>query len=225
MKKLIPFISAAIASLFGCNTPIENKTASNSNTEQAPAWLGEDVLDMIKEQHSGVLEPYDTAKARLLEETETPLIKLSGVVFPKKENETHTTVAELNSKIKSKGCSAFILQRNFNLSNEPDLIAVVNTTDKYIILKDVATDGINFDIDNDSLIAIIKDFDKKYSLDLVGASRDWCEFNIRIAPADWLSFANEVYTICPDVIDQGTETVEELAEEMKNTGTLYLWWD
>ena len=39
------------------------------------------------------------------------------------------------------------------------------------------------------------------------------------------AFAREVYAFCPDVVDQGTETVEALAAEMKQENTVYLWWD
>jgi hypothetical protein len=40
-----------------------------------------------------------------------------------------------------------------------------------------------------------------------------------------LEFAKEVYQFCPDVVDQGTETVEALASERKRTNRVYLWWD
>jgi hypothetical protein len=60
---------------------------------------------------------------------------------------------------------------------------------------------------------------------LVGASGDWCEFKIEKEPADWMVFANEAYAVCPDIVDQGTGSVEALAEEMKNTRRLYFWWD
>jgi hypothetical protein len=31
-----------------------------------------------------------------------------------------------------------------------------------------------------------------------------------------------IYYFCPDVVEQGAETVEALAEEMQRTGTIYL---
>ena len=93
------------------------------------------------------------------------------------------------------------------------------------MLKQIATDGINWDITNDSLISIIKTFDKKYSLELIGASGDWCEFIIHKEPKSWTRFAKEVYKVCPDVVDQGAGTVQALADEMQRTKRLYFWWD
>jgi hypothetical protein len=92
-------------------------------------------------------------------------------------------------------------------------------------LKQVETDGINYDITNDSLIKIVKKFDEKYSLELIGASGDWCDFYVNSEPKDWNEFAKEVYKVCPDVVDQGAGTVEALADEMKKTKRLYFWWD
>jgi Domain of unknown function (DUF4253) len=37
--------------------------------------------------------------------------------------------------------------------------------------------------------------------------------------------AAEVYELCPDVVDQGTMTVEVLEEENKASGRIFLWWD
>jgi len=39
------------------------------------------------------------------------------------------------------------------------------------------------------------------------------------------AFAEEVYQFCPDVVDQGAGSIDALAEEMKRTNALFLWWD
>ncbi|MET0393704.1 MAG: DUF4253 domain-containing protein [Chitinophagaceae bacterium] len=127
--------------------------------------------------------------------------------------------------VQAKGYSIFLLENNFGFNNEPDRIGVLKTTDKYTILEQVGTDGINHDITNDSLITLVKNFDKKYSLELIAASGDWCEFIIHNEPESWMQMANEVYKVCPDVVDQGTDTVQALADELKKTKRLYFWWD
>jgi hypothetical protein len=35
------------------------------------------------------------------------------------------------------------------------------------------------------------------------------------------TLAQQMYDLCPDIVDQGTGTVEELSE----SGRLFLWWD
>lgn len=134
-------------------------------------------------------------------------------------------VFKLKDGLTKKGYSIFLLENNFGYDNKPDNVAVLKTTDKYAVLKQIETDGINYEITNDSLISIIKQFDKQYSLELIGASGDWCEFVVHNEPANWTAFAQQVYKFCPDVVDQGTGTVEELAKEMEQTKRLYFWWD
>lgn len=34
-----------------------------------------------------------------------------------------------------------------------------------------------------------------------------------------------MYEFCPDIVEQGTESIEELVEEIKKTKKLFLWWD
>jgi hypothetical protein len=158
-------------------------------------------------------------------EFESDPIFLKGLVFTEANSKSYDLVFTLKDKLKEDGYSIFLLENNFNSNNKPDNIGILKTTDKYTVLKQIGTDGINWDITNDSLISIIKAFDKKYSLELIGASGDWCEFIIHNEPKSWTQFAKEVYKVCPDVVDQGTGTVKALADEMKKTKRLYFWWD
>jgi len=148
-----------------------------------------------------------------------------GLLFNAATNQTQIIVNSLYDSFQNKGYTIFVLDLNFGFQNKPDIIAILSSTDKYQILTQVQTDGINWEIDNDSLINIIKRFDKKYSLELVGAGDDWCEFTINKQITDWMALAKEAYKVCPDVVEQGTGTVEILAEEMKRTNRLYFWWD
>ncbi len=75
------------------------------------------------------------------------------------------------------------------------------------------------------VIARLKKWDAEFGLVLSGVGFDWMEAQFQRQPANMLEFAKEVYAFCPDVVDQGTETVEALAKEMKRTNTLFLWWD
>lgn len=62
-------------------------------------------------------------------------------------------------------------------------------------------------------------------MEIVGAGGDWIEAEFVNQPKHMQVFAEEVYEFCPDVVDQGTDTVEALAEEMQETNLLFLWWD
>lgn len=151
--------------------------------------------------------------------------ELPGFLFNADSANSDIIVNNLYDDFQQKGYTIFTLENNFGIGNKPDIVGILKSVDKYEILKQIQTDGINWDIDNDSLINLIKRFDKKYSLQLIGASGDWCEFKINKEPQNWLMLAKEAYKVCPDIVDQGAQTVERLAEEMKKTKRLYFWWD
>ena len=75
------------------------------------------------------------------------------------------------------------------------------------------------------MIERLKKWDAEYGLVLRGVGFDWVEAEFKKQPADMRAFAEEVFKFCPDVVTQGTETVERLADEMQRENTLYLWWE
>ena len=190
--------------------------------------LDTSIIKDLRQFNSNKIEPFHYSLGKSFTkdgEIESNPIFLKGLVLKETNSKSYDLVFSLKDKLKEKGYSIFLLENNFNINNKPDNIGILKTTDKYTILQQIATDGINYNITNDSLISIIKVFDKKYNLELIGASGDWCEFIIHNEPNSWTQFAEEVYEVCPDVVDQGTETVQALADIMKKTKRLYFWWD
>jgi len=186
------------------------------------------IIQRIRLFNSNKIEAFHYSLSKMYAdgyETELDPIHLPGLVFSEINSKSYDLVYKLKDEFRKKGYTIFLLENNFNINNEPDIIGVLKTTDKYSILQQISTNGINYDITTDSLIKIIRVFDEKYNLELVGASGDWCEFDIVNEPEDWLKFAAEVYAVCPDVVDQGSGTIEALADEMKKSKRLFLWWD
>ncbi|MDQ0230125.1 hypothetical protein J2S19_001377 [Metabacillus malikii] len=42
---------------------------------------------------------------------------------------------------------------------------------------------------------------------------------------EFTTLAHEMYDFCPDIVDQGTGSIENLIEELIETENLFLWWD
>jgi hypothetical protein len=126
-------------------------------------------------------------------------------------------------RLKEKGYLIFTSEDNFSMKN--DKVAVLRAKDQFEILLTMQTDGVNYDLDNAMIIEKLKAWNGKAPFEIVGAGMDWLEARFVEQPEDMLAFSEEVYEFCPDVVDQGTETVQALAAEMKKTNTLYLWWD
>ena len=121
------------------------------------------------------------------------------------------------------GYQVFIHHRGFGF--EPDRLAILKDTDPFAIVKLSRTDGINYDIEHEAVLARLQEWHARYGLDILGADLDWVEAEFVNPPSDMQTFALEVFEFCPDVVHQGTGSVEALAKEMRSSNTLYLWWD
>jgi hypothetical protein len=49
--------------------------------------------------------------------------------------------------------------------------------------------------------------------------------SLTTAIADAPALAQRMHAFCPDIVDQGHETVEALAEWLAKSRRLYFWWD
>lgn len=235
MRKTIQLFLASFAFLgiLSCNRETSNTeetTLSNYDKKLADSLkIDLSIIKELKQHTTAGLEPFHYSLSKQLNADHTEIeidpIKLNGLVFKETPENTQTLINELQAGFKAKGYYLFTVEQNFGIGGNKDVMAILKTTDQYEVIKQIKTDGINYDIDTDSLINIVKGFDSKYSLSLTGTSGDWCEFKINKEPADWLAFAKEAYAVCPDIVDQGTGTVEALADELKRTKKLYFWWD
>lgn len=159
------------------------------------------------------------------EERELAPIYMPGFVFEETEINTEKVLEELHDPLKAKGYYLFVLERNYGIAGQKDMMAILKTTDQFEVLKHIETNGINYDIDNDSVVSIMRDLDKKYQFDLIGANGEWCEFTIKSEDVDWKKLAEDAYRVCPDLIDQGEGSLEDLVTSMQQTKRLYFWWD
>ncbi|WP_286237804.1 DUF4253 domain-containing protein [Neptuniibacter halophilus] len=76
--------------------------------------------------------------------------------------------------------------------------------------------------------AIWKRWQKLYGAHIVGVSNDVIEAHVKQPPAtqeEALKLAWEQYLYCPDIVEQGVESVAKLAEVLINHDCWYFWWD
>jgi hypothetical protein len=98
-------------------------------------------------------------------------------------------------------------------------------TSQFDILRIAASDAVNFDKGTEDLIKQIQAWDIVYGVDIFQAETDTIQLRLIKIPSDLKKFAKEVYEFCPDIVDQGVGTIEQLAKEIGTTGKLMLWWD
>ena len=147
---------------------------------------------------------------------------IDGLVIEATSGTGDATLDQVRLQLHGTPFRAYLNDRHYGYG--PDKIAIVRTDDVgYLAI--VRTDGVNRDVTHAQVIERYKAWTAKYGLVLVGAGQDWLEAKFRTPPRDWNAFAEEVAKFCPDVVEQGTGSVEGLAREMAESNSVYLWWD
>jgi len=143
----------------------------------------------------------------------------SWTTTPSEENAIKIVLDNLDY-FKKQGKYIFISEVGFKIG----LTGV--TSDPYKLMEYAETNGVNYNIETKDIIEKYKKWDKEFGIIPIGIGFDFCECKIKnTKDIDFKKLANEVYEFCPDAVDQGTETVEALEEEIKRTGIIFLWWD
>lgn len=217
--------------LFSCAGPTGNGAYPLTKSEQAicdSLHLNPVIIQDLRKYSPEVVAPFHYSLGKMYsgnKVTELDPIRLPGIIFNETWDNAYELIYTLKDRLRNQGYTIFKVELTGDAGNRQHSVGIVKETDPYRILKYMETDGINYDITNDSLRTIIRNLDKKYQLELIGASGDYCEFIIHRPPADWSLLAKEVYAVCPDAVEQGAGSLEALAQELKQSRQLYFWWD
>jgi hypothetical protein len=200
--------------LFG----IGNSQVPQENIEKARLELGfsEEIISIIRMHNNSPLQPLGQQDLYTDDS-----VKTVGISFKTNEGEAEEMVEKLNAEFKRIGYQAFIC----NLDYEE--IGIIKGIDQFDILKIRQTNGDNYDISNEEVIAKLRAWHQRYPFTIIGADFDWVEAKFKLLPEnkELKAFADEIYKFCPDIVDQGSGSIDGLIEEMKETIKLYLWWD
>lgn len=77
-------------------------------------------------------------------------------------------------------------------------------------------------------VAVLRYWNEIYGAELVGLSGDVMELEPASKPSskeDALKLAQEQYWFCTDIVEQGVETIENLAGGLMASSIWYFWWD
>lgn len=193
--------------------------ASNGTAQDGVA-VNESTLHSLVERVSGELVrdymTHDFGRAR----------SSAGISVIVPEGDALDVVAAIRAKLGA-GYSAF-LGTTLWLGDEvhPGEVEVVVAPieEKWDILRLARTDAVNYDMQTEDVIDWLSARDSMLQIDILQANTDTVFAALGAVPADIDSFLKELYEFCPDIVDQGTGSVEGL-REMIDGRVLYLWWD
>lgn len=121
------------------------------------------------------------------------------------------------------GYVVFVSARRHGIGRQPDDVSVIRARDPLEPLRVMGTAGPSFELGPQRVLAKLRDWDRRYGVQLIGAGPDWVEVRLQRLPERMRRFAVEVYEFCPDVVSD-VESVDRLGEELQLTRTLHLAW-
>ncbi len=156
------------------------------------------------------------------DENDDPVM-VNGISADVPEDLSAQILMKVRARLKTLRYMAFVVSMNDGFKRET--IGVIKGADQYEILRIMRTNGGQYDILNEDVVGRLKDWEKSFSFEIVGADNDWVEIEFKTLPKDLAAFADEVYDFCPDAVDQGPGSVSGLVKDIQTTRRLFLWWD
>lgn len=104
-------------------------------------------------------------------------------------------------------------------------IIVTPIDSQFEVVKQVGTWAPNYDLGNEDIISWLRQRNKEFDFDIIVVDNDRIEAYLNSKPKSIDQLAKQIYTFCPDVIEQGHENMEELIETIDKHNYMWLWWD
>ena len=90
--------------------------------------------------------------------------------------------------------------------------------DQYEPIRKANTDGANYDLDTDAIVARLKKWESLCKFRVTAAGHDTVDIEFETFPKDMDAFVRDLYEFCPDLVDQGTGCLHEMIEMMEESG-------
>ena len=236
----------AMTAFCGCGVPVcstgdakRDAAERARNAEQEARWKQyEEQTNVIRKRLEASARKPEFAEVVRLVERETGAraepLQLEepfegGVVYKVPAARFEQQVARWQGLVAGKGCFLFRLENHFGIGGQPDLLALVPTADveEVILLVGTSGNGLEYkgkELLTPDIVAWLRQHAQEQPFQITGVGGDFIEGRYLTPIKDPRGLAAKIYEFCPDVVDQGTGTVERLADELTK-GKLFFWWD
>jgi hypothetical protein len=102
----------------------------------------------------------------------------------------------------------------------------VKTTDRYDILRIMETNGANYEVFTEEIIAFLKRWETRIPFLITECEHDALVINLDVNNPDLPEMVNEAVVLCPDLASSDTEDdYNELISYIRESGGIQFWWD
>jgi hypothetical protein len=132
-----------------------------------------------------------------------------GISISVERREVGPLIAKLQSNLRSNGYRAFWSEYRRPDGMRTDELVVVKTTSEFEIIRLRRTDGANYGVMTEDVIAKLSQWRDRFEFEILGAASDWIAIEFKTLPQSICRFAEEVYLFCPDTVEQGVGLLRE----------------
>lgn len=86
-------------------------------------------------------------------------------------------------------------------------------------IKQLGTNGCNYEVSNEDIINKVEEWNRTLDIEILEVSYDSVTIHFKSLPVETKKFAEEIYTFCPDVVDQHFGLFGEIFEGMNESGS------
>jgi hypothetical protein len=206
-----------------------NKSLSGLDTlDKNGLVIDIEILSSIVAETGKKWEPFNKEVWKYLRDGDEENYKIdTGIIFKFIDIETAQSIfTKYSKKVQNEGNYLFLTNLDFdsNFNSYFDIV-IINRPDPYEIIDLIGTGGINYDVYTDDVIRKLKQYDSlvDFTIEVIGEAR--IHAYMAKLPDSLSRFTADVYKFCPDVIDQGYDSMEEMIEDYKLNKYFWLWWD
>ncbi|HET6383837.1 MAG TPA: DUF4253 domain-containing protein [Armatimonadota bacterium] len=137
-------------------------------------------------------------------------VPVDGLSFDVRRDDVEGLLRQLQPVLGPMGYRAFWSERRLTSGMAAgDELAILKTADPYAILHARQTDGANYGVFLPDILARLDAWKSICQFEVVGAASDWVALTFLTLPPELCAFAEEIYSFCPDSVEQGIGLVRE----------------
>lgn len=188
-------------------TEIENEAGKVFEPLKKPIWVRDSVLENGFRKSDSIV---------------------SGIQIPFiKDSKARKIVRNYLPKVAAAGYYIYLKNLDFDegFNNSYYDIAIIKCKDQFELVKFAQTSGPNYNVTTEQVVEKLRKWNAVNPFIIRIADEDRIEADFMEMPKDLESLAKEMYEFCPDVIEQGAGSEEELINYFKSEQSFWLWWD
>ncbi|OCQ97280.1 hypothetical protein BCD64_20735 [Nostoc sp. MBR 210] len=143
-------------------------------------------------------------------------------VNSKRRSEIQTE--DLQRQFLQRGCFVYQPDNYFDAEG-PKQLCILPTTNKYDAIAVHQTNGCNYGVGPGYVVEWLQELEDTQPFILTLIAHDTLEGRFLTPIQDPEGLAASMYEFCPDIIDQGYQSMQKLVESLRSGDRLYFWWD